>query len=90
MSNKIKCLLPLIGLGIAAAQWAAPERARADDSASRAADVKSYDFEDDLVKGDLINPDGENLIVRRRGTRESLIRVRAEYVPELLKSAEDL
>jgi hypothetical protein len=30
------------------------------------------------------------LFVRRRGTRESLIRVRTEYVPELLKSAEDL
>ena len=29
----------------------------------------TYDFEDDLVQGDLVRPDGENLIVRRRGAR---------------------
>jgi hypothetical protein len=91
MSNKINCLSLVIGLGLATgAVWVAPPQAYADDSSSRAADLKSYDFEDDLVQGDLINPDGEPLFVRRRGTRESLIRVRTEYVPELLKSAEDL
>ena len=37
-------------------------------------DATSYDFEDDLVQGDLVRPDGENLMVRRRGARESLIR----------------
>jgi hypothetical protein len=50
----------------------------------------SYDFEDDLVQGDLVRPDGENLMVRRRGARESLIRIREHFVPELLKSVENL
>ena len=49
-----------------------------------------YDFEDDLVQGDLVRPDGENLVVRRRGARESLIRVREHFIPELLKSVENL
>ena len=50
----------------------------------------SYDFEDDLVQGDLVRPDGENLMVRRKGARESLIRVREHFIPELLKSVENL
>lgn len=53
-------------------------------------EATSYDFEDDLVQGDLVRPDGENLLVRRRGARESLIRVREHFVNELLKSVENL
>lgn len=55
-----------------------------------AQDETSYDFEDDLVQGDLVRPDGENLMVRRKGARESLIRIREHFIPELLKSVENL
>jgi hypothetical protein len=55
-----------------------------------AADATSYDFEDDLVQGDLVRPDGENLMVRRRGARESLIKIREHFINELLKSVENL
>lgn len=50
----------------------------------------SYDFEDDLVQGDLVRPDGENLMVRRRGARASLIKIREHFIPELIKSVENL
>ncbi len=50
----------------------------------------TYDFEDDLVTGDLVRPDGEQLIVRRRGRRASLIQIREHFIPEMLKSVEDL
>ncbi|MGD8318409.1 MAG: hypothetical protein PVH21_16065 [Myxococcales bacterium] len=50
----------------------------------------TYDFEDDLVTGDLVRPDGEQLIVRRRGRRSSLIQIREHFIPEMLKSVEDL
>ena len=50
----------------------------------------TYDFEDDLVTGDLVRPDGELLNVRRRGARSSLIRIREHFVPEMLKSVENL
>ena len=50
----------------------------------------TYDFEDDLVTGDLVRPDGEQLIVRRRGRRASLIQIREQFIPEMLKSVEDL
>jgi hypothetical protein len=69
----------------AAAQEAEPPPAGGGDG-----NTTSYDFEDDLVQGDLVRPDGENLMVRRRGARESLIRIREHFVPELLKSVENL
>lgn len=54
------------------------------------AGATTYDFDDDLVTGDLVRPDGEQLIVRRRGRRGTLIRPREHFIPEMLKSVEDL
>lgn len=73
----------------------AQEAAAADPSAAAAATTEptgptSYDFEDDLVTGDLVRPDGELLNVRRRGRRASLIRIREDFIPEMLKSVEKL
>ncbi|MGB5545541.1 MAG: hypothetical protein WBM74_03140 [Polyangiales bacterium] len=65
--------------------WAADARAQ-DMPGSET----TYDFEDDLVTGDLVRPDGEQLIVRRRGRRASLIQIREHFIPEMLKSVEDL
>lgn len=50
----------------------------------------TYGFDDELVKGDLVRPDAETLLARKRGTRASLIEVRSSYLNELLKSVEDL
>jgi len=70
-----------VGVGVAAAQEA---------GGGGGGNATTYDFEDDLVQGDLVRPDGENLMVRRRGARESLIKIREHFVPELLKSVENL
>jgi hypothetical protein len=59
-------------------------------SVAAAQESTTYDFEDDLVTGDLVRPDGEMLQVRRRGRRASLIRVREHFIPEMLKSVENL
>ena len=59
-------------------------------SLASAQESTTYDFEDDLVTGDLVRPDGEMLQVRRRGRRASLIRVREHFIPEMLKSVENL
>jgi hypothetical protein len=72
----------LLALGIS---FAATSSAAAQDG-----EATTYDFEDDLVTGDLVRPDGELLNVRRRGRRGSLIRVREHFVPEMLKSVENL
>ena len=46
--------------------------------------------EADLVEGDLMNPAGEVLTVRRGLGSGTLIRLRSHFVPELLEDAEDL
>jgi len=54
------------------------------------AEKTEYSFEDDVVTGDLVRPDGEMTVVRKRGKERSLIRVRQHFIPEMLKSVEDL
>ncbi|MCB9667398.1 MAG: hypothetical protein H6715_04665 [Myxococcales bacterium] len=86
-------------IGVAAGSTASAQEAAAPDPVpvAGAADAPaepvgptSYDFEDDLVTGDLVRPDGELLNVRRRGRRASLIRIREDFIPEMLKSVEKL
>ncbi len=49
-----------------------------------------YMFTDDLVEGDLMRPDGDMAMVRARRPMVSLIRIRETFVPEMLKSVENL
>ncbi|MDD5305763.1 MAG: hypothetical protein PHU25_00440 [Deltaproteobacteria bacterium] len=54
------------------------------------AEKTEYTFDDDVVTGDLVRPDGELMVVRQKGKERSLIRVRQHFIPEMLKSVEDL
>lgn len=54
------------------------------------ADTTEYSFDDDVVEGDLVRPDGEMTVVRKQGKQRSLIKVRQHFVPEMLKSVEDI
>lgn len=87
--NKVFSIIVCMVLGIAGlgiSSGILPASASAQDPAGET----TYDFDDDLVSGDLVRPDGELLNVRRRGRRSSLIRIREHFVPEMLKSVEDL
>jgi hypothetical protein len=59
-------------------------------SAQEYADSTEYSFDDDVVEGDLVRPDGEMTVVRKQGKQRSLIKVRQHFVPEMLKSVEDI
>ena len=85
----MKMRLTIIALVAGLSAAATPVSAQ-DAAGGGGGDATTYDFEDDLVQGDLVRPDGENLMVRRRGARESLIRVREHFISELLKSVENL
>jgi hypothetical protein len=52
--------------------------------------VKVYDFSGDTIEGDLIKPDGTDLNARDFAKHSSLIRIRTHFIPEIIKSAEDL
>ena len=54
------------------------------------AEKTGYSFDDDVVTGDLVRPDGELTVVRKKGKQRSLIRVRQHFIPEMLKSVEDI
>ena len=49
-----------------------------------------YDFEDDMVEGDLQRPDGELVNSLKKTEHSSLIEIRKDFIPEMLKSAEDI
>ncbi|MCC6747686.1 MAG: adventurous gliding motility protein CglF [Deltaproteobacteria bacterium] len=49
-----------------------------------------YDFDDDVVEGELQRPDGEYIDTRRKAKHSSLIKIRENFIPEMLKSAEDI
>jgi hypothetical protein len=50
----------------------------------------SYDFEDDVVEGELVKPEGDFVGVRTRSKHSSLIKIRQDFVQEMVKSVNDI
>jgi hypothetical protein len=72
---------------------AAPARAAAKarvDLAARYKQVTRHDFEEHVVDGDRANPFGTIVDTVKHGVKSSLITVRTHFVPEMVRSAEDL
>ncbi|MCA9601024.1 MAG: hypothetical protein R3A78_01325 [Polyangiales bacterium] len=87
--QRVLGLLVLTGM-VAVSSAAFAQGSSTGASSSTAGDTTTYNFDDDLVQGDLVRPDGEILSVRKLGKRSSLIRIREDFIPEMLKSVEDL
>lgn len=68
----------------------ASAQARGRSGGAGAERTQEFNFTDELVQGQLVRPDGEVSRVRRRGPGISLIRIREHFVPEMLKSVENL
>jgi hypothetical protein len=83
-------LLGLIGVSSdrAFAQAAKPAAGGDDNVQYKAKTV--YDFEDDMVEGDLQRPDGELVNSLKKTEHSSLIEIRKDFIPEMLKSLEDV
>ena len=66
----------------------------ADDKKPSKADAapktKVYDFSGDTIEGDLIKPEGSTVDARDFAKHSSLIRIRTNFIQEIVKSAEDL
>jgi hypothetical protein len=76
------------GAGVALAQQK-PAKPQGEDGVSYKAKTV-YDFEDDTVEGDLQRPDGELVDSMRKVKHSSLIEIRKDFIPEMLKSLEDI
>ncbi len=69
---------------------ATPSVALGQNKGNEQPKVKTYDFSGDDVQGDLLKPDGESIDARAFASHTSLIRIRTDFIREILKSAEDL
>ena len=63
---------------------------RKKGKAKKGKKVKTYDFTGDNIDGDLVKPDGVSIDTRTFASHTSLIRIRKDFIREILKSAEDL
>lgn len=72
-----------VGMGIALMLTASP--AIAQDGG-----VREISFEDDNIEGELLAPNESSVDVLSQDESESLIRIREDFIPEMVKSAEDL
>ena len=51
---------------------------------------KVFDFEGDNIEGALLTPEGEFLGGKVKAEHKSLIEYRLDFIPEMLKTAEDI
>lgn len=84
--RKLIVLFALVGLvGIASAD----DKGKKDAGGGNGK-VKVYDFSGDTIEGDLVKPEGSTVDARDFAKHSSLIRIRKDFIPEIIKSAEDL
>lgn len=77
-------------VGSASAQDPLPNAGGGEDGGVIYKKETQYDFEDDLVEGSLVKPDGALVGGELHGKTSSLIKIRADFIPEMIKSVEDL
>ena len=81
-----KIVIMFAVLGLATGTAFAQKKGGGADQAK----VKVYDFSGDTIEGDLIKPEGSTVDARDFAKHSSLIRIRKDFIPEIIKSAEDL
>jgi hypothetical protein len=85
-STMRKLVIVFAVLGLASFGSVAFAQGKTDSKAK----VKVYDFSGDTIEGDLIKPEGSTVDARDFAKHSSLIRIRKTFLPEIIKSAEDL
>ncbi len=76
-----------------AAGFFAPAMASAEDRPAAVVPPggdKQYDFDTDTVEVDVLKPDMTMVEVLKNRARQSLIRIRTDFVKEIVRSAEDI
>jgi hypothetical protein len=83
--RKAVLALAALGLLVSAGTPAFAQKGKSDKPK-----VKVYDFTGDTIEGDLIKPEGEAVDARDITQFSSLIRIRRDFIAEIIKAAEDL
>jgi hypothetical protein len=93
MTMKRLAIITFLSIGLGGPAMAADSHsatAATPTQAHEASAVTHYDFQDDQVEGDLQRPDGELISSISKAEEPSLIEVRKNFIPEILKMIEDL
>jgi hypothetical protein len=90
--KKLITVLSVVLFATVAAAQPAPKGGGGDKGGGNAGNgkVKVYDFSGDTIEGDLIKPEGSTVDARDFAKHSSLIKIRTSFIPEILKSAQDL
>ncbi len=89
MRNAKRLIGGLVGLGIMLASVSAFAQATATGGAKAGEDY-GYEFKDDPLSAGGFGPNDATIRVRPGPVRTTLIRPRTSFVPEMLKSVENL
>lgn len=82
---------PLVILIVLASLMMVPAFAFAQETqGSGDAEITEYNFDGEDLTGGLMRPDGERFTGDQRGKTSSLINIRQDFIPEMLKSVETL
>jgi len=87
--RKLVSALALL-LIVGGTSFAQPAPKGGDKGGGGGGKVKVYDFSGDTIEGDLVKPEGTDVSVTDFGKHSSLIKIRKDFIPEIIKSAEDL
>ena len=87
LGSLVVALVLVVVTGPASAQPKAGDKGGDKAAGSK---VKVYDFSGDTIEGDQIRPEGTTVDARDFAKHSSLIRIRTNFIPEIIKSAEDL
>jgi hypothetical protein len=87
VTMRIPTLALLLGFGLSGATQA---RAAEPEGSESTGAVRHFDFEDDQVEGTIQRPDGDLIDSLRKASQPSLIEIRRNFIPEIIKSLEDL
>jgi hypothetical protein len=79
-----------IGFGTPAFAEDGQSAASSTDPSQVVSPTTRFDFDDDQVEGDIQRPDGELVTSIEQAKEESLIDIRRNFVPEIVKMIEDL
>jgi len=85
-----KLVFELLSLALLTSIAAADDKKGGGDKGGGAGKVKVYDFSGDTIEGDLVKPEGSTVDARDFAKHSSLIKIRTNFIPEIIKSAEDL
>jgi len=85
-----KLALTLLSLAMLTGIAAADDKKPAPAAGGGGGKVKTYDFSGDTIEGDLVKPEGSTVDARDFAKHSSLITIRKDFIPEIIKSAEDL